>query len=84
MFYGIIIYMYFFDNRKHYKPHIHAFYGENEAIIAIETSEILSGGLPTNKMKLVEAWIVIHRDELMANWKLATDGLQLYQIEPLK
>jgi hypothetical protein len=26
MFYGIIIYMYFFDNKMHYLPHIHAKY----------------------------------------------------------
>jgi len=24
MFYGIVIYLFFFDNREHNKPHIHA------------------------------------------------------------
>ncbi|MBN1576482.1 MAG: DUF4160 domain-containing protein [Chitinispirillaceae bacterium] len=28
MFYGIIIFLYFFDNQKHHLPHIHAEYGE--------------------------------------------------------
>ena len=44
----------------------------------------MSGKLPINKMKLVDAWIEIHRDELMANWKLALAGDILFQIEPLK
>ena len=34
--------------------------------------------------KLVEAWIELHSDELMANWRLAQDGEQIFKIEPLK
>ena len=33
---------------------------------------------------LVEAWIEIHRDELMADWELAANGQQPYKIEPLR
>jgi len=29
MFYGILILMYFYDNKKHSRPHIHAEYGED-------------------------------------------------------
>ena len=39
MFYGIIIRMYFFDNRKHHNLHIHAIYGDFEAIINIENGD---------------------------------------------
>ena len=35
-------------------------------------------------MKLVEAWIEIHQDELMADWNLAVEGQQLFKIDPLK
>ncbi len=28
MFFGIIIYMYFYDSKKHNLPHFHASYGE--------------------------------------------------------
>ena len=35
MFYGILILMYFYDNKKHNLPHIHAEYAEHEATIAI-------------------------------------------------
>jgi len=36
MFYGILILMYFYDNKKHSMPHIHAEYSEHEASIAGE------------------------------------------------
>ena len=32
MFYGIIIYMYFKDNRQHKLPHIHVKYQEHEVV----------------------------------------------------
>jgi hypothetical protein len=84
MFYGIIIYMFFFDDKKHHCPHIHAHYGEHSAVIAIEDGEVLKGDLPKKKMKLVQAWIEIHQDDLMADWKLAIEGQQLFKIDPLK
>lgn len=84
MFYGIIIYMFFFDNKKHHRPHIHANYGEYDAVITIDDGEVIQGELPKNKMKLVQAWLEIHKDELLANWKLAVEGLPPYKIEPLK
>jgi len=35
-------------------------------------------------MRLVLAWIEIHRDELMADWDLATSGENVFKIDPLK
>ena len=84
MFYGIIIYMFFFDDRRHHVPHIHAQYADNTAIISIDDGEILDGVLPSKKLRLVQAWVEIHKDELMANWKLATEGHELFKIEPLR
>ena len=84
MFYGIIILMYSFDNRKHHLPQIHAQYAEQGAIISIDNGGILDGDLPRSKMKLVQAWIEIHKDELLADWKLAVEGQRLFKIEPLR
>jgi hypothetical protein len=84
MFYGILILMYFYDNKKHGAPHIHAEYGDHEATIAIEDGAVLGGSLPPAKMRLVQAWIEIHRDELLADWKLAIAGESLFKIEPLR
>jgi hypothetical protein len=84
MFYGIIISMYFFDNQKHKLPHIHVKYQDDEAVFAIMDGELIEGKLKTNKLRLVQAWIEIHRDELMADWDLAVNGQEIFKIEPLK
>ena len=36
------------------------------------------------KLKLILAWIVIHNDELLANWNLLSNGEKAFSIEPLK
>ncbi|MFC1451823.1 DUF4160 domain-containing protein [Verrucomicrobiota bacterium] len=84
MFYGIIIHLYFKDDSRHKRPHIHVTYQESEAVIALPDGDILEGSLPGNKMKLVQAWMEIHRDELVADWELAVSGQQPYKIEPLR
>ncbi len=84
LFYGIIIYMFCFDDKKHHLPHIHAHYGEKSAVISIDDGKVLQGNLPKKKMKLVHAWIEIHRDDLMADWQLAIEGQELFKIDPLK
>ena len=83
-FYGLIIYMYYLDNKQHNFPHIHVKYQEFEAIYKIPDGVILDGNLPTGKSKLVEAWIELHKDELMADWELASNGQKIFSIEPLK
>ena len=83
MFYGIIIRMYLLDNQHHNLPHIHARYAEFEASIAIADGEILAGDLPRRQLRLVQAWIELRRDELMADWELATAGEMPYRIAPL-
>jgi hypothetical protein len=45
---------------------------------------IVEGSIRTAKLKLVQAWIEIHQDELMANWRLAISGQPVFKIEPLK
>ena len=52
MFYGIIVYLYFMDNKQHHCPHIHANYQEYEAVVSIPDGEVLEGTLPKPKMKL--------------------------------
>ena len=83
MFYGVVIRMYLLDNKHHNLPHIHARYAEYEASINIEDGEILAGKLPKKQLRLVQAWIELHRDELFADWEFAISGESLYKISPL-
>ena len=79
MFYGIIIRMYYDD---HNPPHFHAFYGDYKAIFNFE-GELVEGNLPKTKIKLITAWTLIHKDELLATWELAKNSEKLYDINPL-
>jgi hypothetical protein len=79
-FYGILIRMFFND---HEPPHFHARYGEFEATIGIGTLEIIEGQLPGRALKLVQEWAMIHREELLDNWRFCRDKTQPAKIEPL-
>lgn len=84
MFYGIIVYMYFIDNKQHKRPHIHVSYQGEEVVVAIPDGDVLDGAIPNPKMKLLQAWIELHKDELMADWELAVAGELPYKIDPLR
>lgn len=84
MFYGIIVSMYYLDKKRHNLPHIHVKYQEQEIVLSIPEGDVLEGKLRSDKMRLVVAWIEIHKDELMADWELASKGEKIFQIEPLR
>jgi hypothetical protein len=71
------------DSQHHNLPHIHARYAEFEASISIGDGEILASELPRKQLRLVQAWIELHRDELAADWELAVSGEKPYKIAPL-
>lgn len=81
-FYGIIIKMYFNDIQQHHKPHIHAFYGDYEAVIAID-GEMLSGSMPSKQLRMINGWLAIHEDEVYAAWNNAVKGNHFDKIKPL-
>lgn len=84
MFYGIIVRMFYFDTAKHKTPHIHVQYGEQNLVMAIPSGRVLEGKMKPSKLKLVQAWIEIHQDELVADWKLASEGQKVFKIQPLR
>ena len=84
MFYGIIIRLYYFDTQQHHSPHIHVNYQDESAVIEIPGGKLLEGSIKKSKLKLVEAWIEIHQDKLMADWELARNGEPVFKIDPLR
>jgi hypothetical protein len=84
MFYGILILMYYRDNRQHHRAHIHARYQGNEAAIAIDDGAVLDGNLPPRQLKMVQVWIDIHKEELQVDWELAVNGDDPFRIPPLQ
>jgi hypothetical protein len=81
IFYGIVIQMFWND---HAPPHFHALYGDNEAVVAIESLQVLRGSLPRRALSLVLEWADEHRAELLENWELCRSHQMPRQILPLK
>ncbi len=74
------------DTKQHHLPHIHVEMAEFDAVFQIPDGNVAGRpDSPTKQFsKLVQAWIALHEDELMADWKLAACGTTPYKIEPLR
>lgn len=83
VFFGIIIRMYREVGGKHNVPHIHAEYGDDEAVFDLD-GNLIEGNLPSKKIRMVQTWIDIHYEDLKANWKLLSNGEQYFKIPPLQ
>ena len=80
-FFWIVITMYHSD---HPPPHFHVRYGDQKALIAIQSLSLLRGSLSPRVFGMVMEWAAIHQSELMANWELARQQAPLRKITPLE
>jgi hypothetical protein len=76
--------MLFMDTQQHNLPHLHVEYQGIEAVVTISDGELIEGDLPPKKLRMLQAWIAIHEEELMADWSLAAKGEPVFKIEPLR
>ncbi len=84
MFYGIIVSVYYEDTGRHHQPHIHIRYQDFKASLAIADGSVLAGEVPPRQLKMVQVWMDLHRDELIADWQLAVAGDEPFRIAPLQ
>ncbi|MFZ4860195.1 MAG: DUF4160 domain-containing protein [Desulfuromonadaceae bacterium] len=76
-FFGIYIRMYHDD---HNPPHFHVEYQGHQALMTIESGEIIAGTLPNKAIKLVREWAKEHQQELLNDWQYAIDLKPLQRI----
>jgi hypothetical protein len=77
-FYGIVIKVFFGDHPPpHYFP---AIYGEYNALVSIESLEIIEGDLPSRAQKLVLEWATLYQQDLLQMWK----SQEFRKLPPLK
>ena len=50
----------------------------------VEKGEITKGDFPSRQTKLVLAWVELRREDLLADWELASAGELPFKVEPLK
>jgi hypothetical protein len=74
----------YYAPKEHNPPHIHVFYQGEESTFELKSGNLIEGKIPNNKQKLVEAWIELRREDLMADWELCQNGEQPFKIEGLK
>jgi hypothetical protein len=68
----------------HHRPHFHAYYQDQVAVLSIDPVEVISGYLPRRQQRLVEAWAELHQAELRADWERLQAGRPPVPIEPLR
>ncbi|XHX77638.1 MAG: DUF4160 domain-containing protein [Stenomitos frigidus ULC029] len=73
----IVIKVFFGD---HPPPHFHAIYGENNALVSIESLEIIEGDLPSRAQKLVLEWATLYQQDLLQMWNTQ----EFRKLPPLK
>ncbi len=76
-FYGIVIKVFFGD---HPPPHFYAIYGEYNALMSIESLEIMEGDLPSRAQKLVLEWATLYQQDLLQMWNTQ----EFRKLPPLK
>ena len=74
--------MLYSDDAQHHKPHFHVYYAEYSASIGFD-GELISGSLPVKQLRLVQAWAVIHENELYRAWNMAVKNEPFRKIAPL-
>lgn len=55
-----------------------------KATVNINTCELIASDFSARQAKLILAWAELHRDELLADWELASCGELPFKIEPLR
>jgi len=68
---------------EHPPPHFHVEWQGEDAVVRIDTLEVIRGRLPRRALAMIAEWAVAHRDELRHNWRRVERGEPLSPIAPL-
>lgn len=82
-FFGIAIYMYWYDLQKHNRPHFHARYAGREAVYDL-TGHLLEGNLGQRAHRLIGEWTAERMTELQDAWQKAMEGKEIPWVNPLQ
>jgi hypothetical protein len=82
-FFGIAIYMYWFDRQKHHIPHLHARFGGDEAVFDLH-GNCLEGDIGARAARLVAEWCGERQRELEEAWAAAVGGREIPWVSPLR
>lgn len=75
-------YMYWFDQAKHKKPHIHAIFAGRQVVVSLD-GHVLAGSIGKRGDKLVLDFVEERKDDLAKAWEFAIKGENLPWIKPI-
>ncbi len=78
-FYGIVIRIFSIDN-EHPPKHMHIKYNEYDAVMELNTLNIINGNIPKKARILVREWAEVHQEELLEMWNTQ----KFHKISPLE
>lgn len=82
-FFGIVIYMYWFDRDKHQSPHFHAKSAEFKAVFSLN-GNVIEGSLGPVGNRLVREWANARRIEIQNAWEKAIQGKEIPWVKPIQ
>jgi integrase len=83
-YYGLVIAFCRTRGNAPASPCIHARCQDGAAAFSIPDNAVVGGTLPFGKQILVQAWIEIHQEELIANWESWKSSGDFFRIDPLR
>ncbi len=81
-FFGLVVYMYWFDVQKHKTPHFHVRYKGIEATFDL-SGNVIEGNLGNTAERLVRSWCELRKTELQRAWSQAVNGKEVPWVLPL-
>jgi hypothetical protein len=82
-FFGLVVYMYWFDTQRHHQPHFHVRHQGAEGVFALDGTP-LDGDLGRRANRLVAEWAEEREAELREAWRRAENGEEIPWILPLR
>lgn len=83
-YYGVVV-AFAANHSKHVTPpFVVALCEGAETRIDIATNQVIFGQIPQHKQILVNAWIEIHREELIASWNAGRMTGEYFKLDPLR
>lgn len=82
-FFGIVIYMYWFDTQKHKMPHFHARHGGLEAVYDFK-GNCIEGDLGLRANRLISEWCAERAKDIEIAWQCAITGKELPWVLPIQ
>ena len=83
-YYGIIVAFAATKTKKEISPFVFALCNGAEAGFDVVSNQVIFGQIPSQKQMLVNAWIEIHREELIASWNAGRMTGEYFKLDPLR